>query len=70
MGRVPCKYWTPLDNAAGAVKITIARWLTPNERNVHGVGLTPEVVVERSDADITAGRDPQLDQAVELLTKK
>jgi len=59
---------TELVNDEGAVRITIARWLTPKERQINQVGLTPDVVVEISDADAQAGRDPQLDKAIELLS--
>lgn len=58
----------PLDNDEGAVKVTIARWLTPEKRQIHEVGLEPDVVVERTQEDIESGRDPQLDKAVEILT--
>jgi carboxyl-terminal processing protease len=49
------------------VRVTIARWLTPNGRQINDVGLEPDVVVEMTQADVDAGRDPQLDKAVELL---
>jgi len=49
------------------VRITIARWLTPNGKQIDGVGLTPDLVVEYTQEDFDAGRDPQLDAAVELL---
>jgi carboxyl-terminal processing protease len=58
---------TTLENEAGAVRITIARWLTPNGRTIHGIGLTPDVEVLITDADFAADRDPQLDKAVEIL---
>jgi carboxyl-terminal processing protease len=60
---------TVLQNEQGAVRITVARWLTPNESMINGVGLTPDHVVEISEEDSNAGRDPQLDKAVELLSK-
>jgi carboxyl-terminal processing protease len=59
--------WVELSGENGAVRITIAKWLTPNERTIHDVGLTPDVEVELTDEDFTAGRDPQLDKAVELI---
>ena len=49
--------------------MTIARWLTPDGRTIHETGLEPDVVVELTEEDITAERDPQLDKAVELLTR-
>jgi hypothetical protein len=58
----------PAENENGVVRVTIARWLTPNERQIHEVGLTPDVVVEITEEDIAAERDPQLEKAIELLT--
>ncbi|MBL8057083.1 MAG: S41 family peptidase [Anaerolineales bacterium] len=52
----------------GAIRVTIARWLTPAGHWIHGTGITPDVTVERTEADRAAGQDPQLDKAVELLT--
>jgi len=67
-GKGSVQSWVPLKDDQGAVRVTIARWLTPNERQIHGVGLTPDVVVEITEEDIEAERDPQLDKAIELLT--
>jgi carboxyl-terminal processing protease len=69
-GKGTVQNWIPLVNDQGAARITIARWLTPNERNIHQIGLTPDYVVERTNDDIQANLDPQLDKAVELLTQK
>jgi carboxyl-terminal processing protease len=57
-----------LDNN-GSVRITIARWLTPDGRTINKVGLTPDVEVKLTQADIDAKLDPQLAKAVELLTQ-
>lgn len=50
-----------------SLKITIARWLTPNGVSLSAGGLVPSVKVSLTDDDIKAGRDPQLDKAVEIL---
>lgn len=50
-----------------ALHITIAKWLTPNGNWVHGKGIKPGVEVERTEADVNSGKDPQLDRARELL---
>ena len=56
-----------LSNNQGAARVTIAKWLTPKERAIDHVGLTPDVLVEMTPEDFAAGRDPQLDAAVETL---
>jgi carboxyl-terminal processing protease len=47
--------------------VTIAKWLTPDKRAIDHVGLTPDVIVEMTEEDYLADRDPQLDAAVETL---
>ncbi len=59
---------TPLSDNQGAVKITIARWLTAKGRTIDKKGLTPDIVVKMTTEDVNAGRDPQLDAAVKQLT--
>ena len=66
-GKGSVQSWVPLNNEQGAVRITIAKWLTPNERTIHEIGLTPDVIVEMTDEDYEAERDPQLEKAVEIL---
>jgi carboxyl-terminal processing protease len=66
-GKGSVQNWVPVSNEQGAVRITIARWLTPKDRQIDGKGLMPDVYVERSAADRAADRDPQLDVAVEVL---
>lgn len=51
----------------GAVRITIARWLTPNGTWIHEEGIEPDIAIELTEDDRAADRDPQLDRAVELL---
>jgi carboxyl-terminal processing protease len=50
------------------MRVTIARWYTPGDRTIEGEGLTPDLVVEISDAQSEAGSDPQLEAALELLS--
>lgn len=68
-GKGSVQNWIPLQDDQGAVRVTIAKWLTPNGRTIHKLGLTPDVVVELTDEDAAAERDPQLDKAIELLSK-
>lgn len=60
----------PLSDDQGAVRVTIARWLTPKERTILEEGITPDITVEMTEEDIVAGRDPQLDKAIEFLITK
>jgi carboxyl-terminal processing protease len=67
-GKGSVQNWIALVDNQGAVRVTIARWLTPKERQIDKVGLTPDVEVTMTADDIKANRDPQLDKAIELLT--
>jgi carboxyl-terminal processing protease len=67
-GKGSVQNWHPLQGNNGAVRVTIARWLTPEGRSINKQGITPDVEVELTEADREAQRDPQLDKAVELLT--
>jgi carboxyl-terminal processing protease len=58
---------TILKNQEGAVHITVARWLTPNERTIQGIGLTPDEEVPITDQDLSEKRDPQLEKAVDSI---
>lgn len=52
----------------GSLKITIARWLTPNGNSIMGNGITPDIQAARTAIDVVAGKDPQLDRAVKFFT--
>ncbi|HEY0947974.1 MAG TPA: S41 family peptidase [Candidatus Paceibacterota bacterium] len=52
----------------GALKVTIARWLTPAGQSISDGGLTPDIEVKRTREDAEAGRDPQKARAIEFLT--
>ncbi len=49
------------------LKITIARWLTPNGTSISNGGLTPDITVPLTDAEKAAGQDPQMDAANQWL---
>lgn len=51
----------------GQLRITIERWFTPNDRAIHGVGITPDYIVNAAPEDARDGKDPQLEAAIELL---
>jgi len=66
-GKGSVQQWVPLSNDQGAARVTIAKWLTPKERAIDHVGLTPDVYVQLTDEDFKAERDPQLDAGMETL---
>jgi carboxyl-terminal processing protease len=49
------------------LKITVAKWLTPNGTWISLKGLTPDYPVTLTQKDADAKRDPQMDKAVQLL---
>ena len=49
------------------LRVTIAHWFTPNDRQIQGTGLAPDIVVPLTQDDVKAGRDPQLDRAAQYL---
>ena len=53
-----------------SLHVTAAEWFTSNHHQLTGNGLAPDVTVARSNEDIAAGRDPQLDQAVAYLQSR
>lgn len=55
-----------LGDGAG-LHVTIAKWLTPKERWIHGTGLVPDVVVALDSKRPTF--DTQLEKAIEELVK-
>ena len=56
-------------SGGGVLKVTIARWYTPNGRTIDETGIAPDVTVERTNEDFDADRDPQLDQAKTILSR-
>jgi carboxyl-terminal processing protease len=54
----------------GEIKITIARWYTPDNKNIDKQGITPDTVVELTQDQVKAGQDPQKDKAYEILNAK
>jgi carboxyl-terminal processing protease len=54
----------PLNDGA-AIKLTIAKYLTPAGRSINGTGIEPDITITN-----TSDKDMQLEKAVELLTSK
>lgn len=51
----------------GAIKLTIAKYLTPNDRSINGIGIEPDIKVEMPK-DMT--KDVQLDKAIDFVKEK
>ncbi len=67
-GKGTIQQWIELSGDNGGFRLSVAKWLTPDKTWVHETGITPDVVVPRPE-DTPAGEDPQLERAIELLTR-
>ncbi len=52
----------------GSLKITVARWLTPSGKSISDGGLTPNIKVNITKADMLSGTDSQMVRAIQYLT--
>ena len=53
--------------SSSAVKITVAKWLTPQGKQINHEGIAPDVVVDYTQEDFENGRDPQYLRALDIL---
>jgi carboxyl-terminal processing protease len=58
-----------------AIKVTVSKYYTPNGKNIHGIGIEPDVTIELDDAlkqkvVIEKAEDNQLQKAIELIKDK
>ncbi len=56
-----------LSDNISAVKLTIAKWLTPLGRSIDKDGIKPDIEIEITPQDVEKEIDPQMDKALELL---
>lgn len=54
-------------NDGSSIRMTIAKWYTPEGRNIDKIGLTPDIIVEITDEDIENEYDAQKEAAIEYL---
>ncbi len=64
-GKGTVQQWRGLDKIGG-VKLTTSKWLTPDKRWIHRVGVSPDIAVT-IPANNPPGNDPVLDRALEVL---
>jgi len=53
-----------------AIKLTIAKYYTPKERSINGIGIEPDVKVELPESKDQTGNDVQLEKAIEVVKSK
>ena len=58
----------PLSDGS-SIRITIAKWYTPNDNNIDKVGINPDIEVKANPDDLKHDKDVQMDQAVSYLGK-
>ncbi len=49
------------------LKVTVARWLTPNGVSISEKGIMPQYQVKMTQEDFDKKKDPQMDKAIEVL---
>ena len=57
-----------LGSTGDLLKVTVAHWYTPKNKNISGKGLIPDQIIELTDDDANSGKDPQLDAALTALS--
>lgn len=50
-----------------SLKITVAKWLTPNGRSINDEGIEVDVDIDYGIEDYNTGNDPQMNRAIELI---
>jgi carboxyl-terminal processing protease len=58
----------PLTTGA-VLKVTVARWYTPNGKNITKEGIKPDITVKMTEKQLRAGDDVQMKAAIEHLSK-
>lgn len=53
-----------------SLKVTVAKWFTPDGVSIDEKGITPDVEVEVTREDIENERDLQIDKAIQILLEK
>ena len=56
-------------DSGASLKVTIARWLTPNGHSISHSGLEPDIKIKVTEEDRKAGKDVQLNAALDFLKK-
>jgi carboxyl-terminal processing protease len=65
-GKGSVQQWQELAGEGGAFRLTIAKWLTPDKRWIHNIGIEPDVTVE-VPTTLGPGEDPILARALDVV---
>lgn len=49
------------------LRVTIANFFSPQDHQIHHIGITPDIAVELTEDDAANKKDPQLDRAIQFL---
>lgn len=52
-----------------SLKVTVAKWLTPKGTSINDEGITPDIEIEKKEEDAENDKDPQLDKAIDIISK-
>jgi len=52
-----------------SLKLTVARWLLPSGTSIDKNGISPDIEIVTSEEEAKAGKDPQLEKAIEEVSK-
>lgn len=55
--------------SGGVLKVTVARWFTPNGNSIDGEGIEPDETIKLTEDDIKNSNDAQLNWARDILLK-
>ena len=65
-GKGTVQQWQELAGEGGAFRLTVAKWLSPDKRWIHNIGIEPDVTVQ-VPADLGPGEDPVLAEALDVV---
>jgi carboxyl-terminal processing protease len=64
-GKGTVQQWQELAGEGGAFRLTVAKWLSPDKRWIHNIGIEPDVTVQVPPT-VGPGEDPVLAEALEV----
>jgi carboxyl-terminal processing protease len=53
-----------------SLRMTIAKWYTPNDRSIDDIGILPNTIIEMDPTDVENDIDTQLEEAVQYLESR